>query len=381
MTFAAVEEAIVEINEGRMIIIVDDEDRENEGDLMIAAEKVTPEAINFMATHGRGLICLPMAGSRLDTLQIPLMVSDSTNTSTYGTAFCVSVEAKRNVSTGISAPDRAQTILTAIDPSTEAGDLARPGHIFPLRARDGGVLVRAGQTEASVDLARIAGLDASAVICEIMREDGTMARTPDLIEFADRHRLQIVTVADVIQYRLRTERFVRKVSETVLPTNYGDFRMIAFESTLDGENHVALVRGNIENGQDVLVRVHSHCLTGDVFESTQCDCRAQIERAMEIISTEDRGVLLYLHQTGRGFKIADSIDGRQLEYHGKHDVDVNETIGLVGEQREYGIGIQILAALDIRSLRILTNHPRKLVALKGYGLKVVDQVPLRDPSS
>ncbi len=381
MTFAAVEEAIVEINEGRMIIIVDDEDRENEGDLMIAAEKVTPEAINFMATHGRGLICLPMAGSRLDTLQIPLMVSDSTNTSTYGTAFCVSVEAKRNVSTGISAPDRAQTILTAIDPSTEAGDLARPGHIFPLRARDGGVLVRAGQTEASVDLARIAGLDASAVICEIMREDGTMARTPDLIEFADRHRLQIVTVADVIQYRLRTERFVRKVSETVLPTNYGDFRMIAFESTLDGENHVALVRGNIENGQDVLVRVHSHCLTGDVFGSTQCDCRAQIERAMEIISTEDRGVLLYLHQTGRGFKIADSIDGRQLEYHGKNDVDVNETIGLVGEQREYGIGIQILAALDIRSLRILTNHPRKLVALKGYGLKVVDQVPLRDPSS
>ena len=381
MTFAAVEEAIVEINEGRMIIIVDDEDRENEGDLMIAAEKVTPEAINFMATHGRGLICLPMAGSRLDTLQIPLMISDSTNTSTYGTAFCVSVEAKRNVSTGISAPDRAQTILTAIDPSTEAGDLARPGHIFPLRARDGGVLVRAGQTEASVDLARIAGLDASAVICEIMREDGTMARTPDLIEFADRHRLQIVTVADVIQYRLRTERFVRKVSETVLPTNYGDFRMIAFESTLDGENHVALVRGNIENGQDVLVRVHSHCLTGDVFGSTQCDCRAQIERAMEIISTEDRGVLLYLHQTGRGFKIADSIDGRQLEYHGKHDVDVNETIGLVGEQREYGIGIQILAALDIRSLRILTNHPRKLVALKGYGLKVVDQVPLRDPSS
>ena len=288
MTFAAVEEAIVEINEGRMIIIVDDEDRENEGDLMIAAEKVTPEAINFMATHGRGLICLPMAGSRLDTLQIPLMVSDSTNTSTYGTAFCVSVEAKRNVSTGISAPDRAQTILTAIDPSTEAGDLARPGHVFPLRARDGGVLVRAGQTEASVDLARIAGLDASAVICEIMREDGTMARTPDLIEFADRHRLQIVTVADVIQYRLRTERFVRKVSETVLPTNYGDFRMIAFESTLDGENHVALVRGNIENGQDVLVRVHSHCLTGDVFGSTQCDCRAQIERAMEIISTEDR---------------------------------------------------------------------------------------------
>ncbi len=380
MMFATVDEAIAEIKDGRMIIIVDDEDRENEGDLMIAAEMVTPEAINFMATHGRGLICLPMAGDRLDALHIPLMVPDTTNTSTYGTAFCVSVEAKRNVSTGISAPDRAQTILTAIDPATEAGDLARPGHIFPLRARDGGVLVRAGQTEASVDLARIAGLDASAVICEIMREDGTMARTPDLIEFAEHHGLKIVTVADVIKHRLRTERFVRKVSETVLPTKSGDFRMIAFESTLDGETHVALVRGDIENGEDVLVRVHSHCLTGDVFGSTQCDCRAQIERAIEIVASENRGVLLYLHQTGRGFNIVDSIKGRQLEYHGKHDADVNETIGLKGEQREYGIGIQILAAMNIRSLRILTNHPRKLVALKGYGLKVVDQVPLDDPS-
>ncbi len=381
MTFADVDEAIAAINNGRMIIIVDDEDRENEGDLMIAAEKVTPEAINFMATHGRGLICLPMAGDRLDTLHIPLMVSDTTNTSTYGTAFCVSVEAKRNVSTGISAPDRAQTILTAIDPTTEASDLARPGHIFPLRARDGGVLVRAGQTEASVDLARISGLDPSAVICEIMRKDGTMARTPDLMEFAQRHGLLIVTVADVIQYRLRTERFVQKVSETVLPTEYGDFRMIAFESTIDGETHVALVRGDIENGENVLVRVHSHCLTGDVFGSSQCHCRKQIERALEMIAAEDRGVLLYLHQTGRGFNIVNTIDGRQLEYHGKHDIDVNETIGLKGEQREYGIGIQILAALNIRSLRILTNHPRKLVALKGHGLKVVDQVPLGDPSN
>jgi 3,4-dihydroxy 2-butanone 4-phosphate synthase/GTP cyclohydrolase II len=381
MAFAAVDEAIAEIKDGRMIIIVDDEDRENEGDLMIAAEKVTPEAINFMATHGRGLICLPMAGTRLDALQIPLMVSDTTNNSTYGTAFCVSVEAKRNVSTGISAPDRAQTILTTIDPSAEASDLARPGHIFPLRARDGGVLVRAGQTEASVDLARIAELDPSAVICEIMREDGTMARTPDLIEFAQRHGLLIVTVADIIKYRLRTERFVRKVSETVLPTAYGDFRMIAFESTIDGETHVALVRGDIENGEDVLVRVHSHCLTGDVLGSTRCHCRAQIERALEMIAAEDRGVLLYLHQTGRGFNIVNSLDGHQLEYHGKHDVDVNETIGLKGEQREYGIGIQILATLNIRSLRILTNHPRKLIALKGYGLKVVDQVPLSDPSN
>ena len=376
MAFATVEEAIVDLKAGRLIIIVDDEDRENEGDLMIAAEKVTPDAINFMATHGRGLICLSMTGERLDALQIPLMVADTTNTSTYGTAFCVSVEAKRNVSTGISAPDRAQTILTVIDDATVPSDLARPGHIFPLRARQGGVLVRAGQTEASVDLSRIADLNPSAVICEIMREDGTMARTPDLIAFAGLHNLRIVTVADVIQYRLRTERFVRRVSDAILPTKHGEFRIIAFESTIDGETHVALVRGDIKNGENVLVRVHSHCLTGDVFGSTQCNCQQQIDRAMEIIAGEDRGVLLYLHQTGRGFNIVDSIDGRQLEYHGRHDVDVNETIGLRGEQREYGIGIQILAALDIRSLRILTNHPRKLVALRGYGLTVVDQAPL-----
>ena len=376
MAFATVEEAIVDLKAGRLIIIVDDEDRENEGDLMIAAEKVTPDAINFMATHGRGLICLSMTGERLDALQIPLMVADTTNTSTYGTAFCVSVEAKRNVSTGISAPDRAQTILTVIDDATVPSDLARPGHIFPLRARQGGVLVRAGQTEASVDLSRIADLNPSAVICEIMREDGTMARTPDLIAFAGLHNLRIVTVADVIQYRLRTERFVRRVSDAILPTKHGEFRIIAFESTIDGETHVALVRGDIKNGENVLVRVHSHCLTGDVFGSTQCNCQQQIDRAMEIIAGEDRGVLLYLHQTGRGFNIVDSIDGCQLEYHGRHDVDVNETIGLRGEQREYGIGIQILAALDIRSLRILTNHPRKLVALRGYGLTVVDQAPL-----
>ena len=379
MKFATVEAAIAELQEGRLIIIVDDEDRENEGDLMIAAERVTPAAINFMATYGRGLICLPMTGARLDTLQIPLMVPDATNTSLYGTAFCLSIEAKRNVSTGISASDRAQTILTAIDPSTDPVDLARPGHIFPLRAKDGGVLVRAGQTEASVDLARIAELDPSAVICEIMREDGTMARTPDLFDFAELHDLRIVTVADVIRYRLRTECFVQEVAETVLPTLHGDFRMIAFESMVDGETHVALVRGEIENGEDVLVRVHSHCLTGDVFGSTRCHCQKQIDRALEMIAAENRGVLLYLHQTGRGFNTVASGHGRKLEFHGKHDVDVNETIGLNGEQREYGIGIQILAALNIRSMRILTNHPRKLVALKGYGLKVVAQVPLRVP--
>jgi len=381
MSFTRVEDALVDIQEGRMVIIVDDEDRENEGDLMIAAEKVTPEAINFMATHGRGLVCLPMTGARLDELQIPLMVSTPANTSPYGTAFCVSIEARRNVSTGISAFDRSQTILTAIDPTTRPTDLVRPGHIFPLRAKPGGVLVRAGQTEASVDLAKIAGLDASAVICEIMRDDGTMARIPDLVNFAAEHNLKIITVADLIRHRLRTERFVRQVAETILPTRHGDFRMIAFESIIDKETHVALVRGDIEDGKNVLVRVHSHCLTGDVFGSNRCHCQQQIDLAMEMIAAEGRGVLLYLHQTGRGFNITGSAGKRHLEYHGKHDIDVNETIGLKGEQREYGIGIQILAALDIRSMRILTNHPRKLVALEGHGLKIVVQVPLKTPTS
>ena len=378
MPFSKIEDAVEDVRNGRMVIIVDDEDRENEGDLMIAAEKVTPDTVNFMATHGRGLICLPMTGKRLDELQIPLMVADGTNNSQFGTAFCISIEARLNVSTGISTFDRAQTILTAIDAGAKPNDLARPGHIFPLRAREGGVLVRAGQTEASVDLAKIAGLNASAVICEIMREDGTMARTPDLVEFANRHDLKIVTVADLISYRLRTERFVTRVAETVLPTKHGTFRMIGFESIIDGETHVALVRGDIENGEDILVRVHSHCLTGDVFGSSQCHCQEQIDRAMMMIAEEGRGVLLYLHQTGRGFSMVKSAGGCRLEYHGKKDVDINETIGLGGEQREYGIGIQILAALDIRSMRILTNHPRKLVALEGYGLKIVSQVPLKD---
>jgi len=365
------EEAISEIQEGRLIVIVDDEDRENEGDLMIAAEKVTPDAINFMAKHGRGLICLPMTGQRLDELNIPLMVSDQSNTSQYGTAFCVSIEARRNVSTGISAFDRAQTILTAIDPKTKPSDLARPGHVFPLRARDGGVLVRAGQTEASVDLAAIAGLAPAAVICEIMKEDGTMARVPDLFEFAEEHNLTIVTVADLIRYRLRTERFVKKLGETMLPTRHGDFRMIAFESTLGHESHFALVRGNIEDGENVLVRVQTHCLTGHVFGSTACHCHEQMDSAMEMIASEGRGVLLYLHEMG---------DRRpttaELQYHGKNSIDSNETIALQGEQREYGIGAQILAALNIRTMRILTNHPRKLVALEAYGLKIAAQVPL-----
>jgi len=371
MQFATIEEAIAEIQEGRLIIIVDDEDRENEGDLMIAAEKVTPEAINFMATHGRGLICLAMTGQRLEELQIPLMVSDYSNTSPYGTAFCVSIEARRNVSTGISAFDRAQTILTAIDPKTKPSDLTRPGHIFPLRARDGGVLVRAGQTEASVDLVTAAGLTEAGVICEVMKEDGTMARVPDLFEFAALHQLKIITVADLIRYRLRTERFVRKTGETTLPTPHGDFRMIVFESILDQQTHVALVRGNIENGEDVLVRVQTHCLTGHVFGSPACRCHEQMSGAMEMIAQTGRGVLLYLHEMGRSWS-----GTALLEYHGKHGADSNETISLRGEQREYGIGAQILADLNIRSMRILTNHPRKLVALEAYGLKIVAQVPL-----
>jgi 3,4-dihydroxy 2-butanone 4-phosphate synthase/GTP cyclohydrolase II len=371
MPFATIEEAIAEVQEGRMVIIVDDEDRENEGDLMIAAERVTPEAINFMATHGRGLVCLPMAGYRLDELHIPLMVSDHSNTSQYGTAFCVSIEARRNVSTGISAFDRAQTILTAIDPKTKANDLARPGHIFPLRARDGGVLIRAGQTEASVDLATIAGLAPAAVICEIMKADGTMARVPDLVEFAGRHHLKIITVAELIRYRLRTERFIQKVGETTLPTPHGNFRMIVFESAFDGQTHIALLRGSIEDGENMLVRVQTHCLTGHVFGSTACHCHQQMDRAMDMIAQTGRGVLLYLYDMGRSKSGA-----ALLEYHGRQGGDSNEAIGLRGEQREYGIGAQILSTLNIRSMRILTNHPRKLVALEAYGLKILEQVPL-----
>src|ERR1051326_1896857 len=313
MQFATIEDAITEIQEGRMVIIVDDEDRENEGDLMIAAEKVTPDAINFMATHGRGLICLAMTGARLDELHIPLMVSDYSNTSPYGTAFCVTIEARRNVSTGISAFDRAQTILPAIDPKTKPTDLTRPGHIFPLRARDGGVLIRAGQTEASVDLAAVAGLNPAGVICEIMKEDGTMARVPDLIEFAQRHDLKIITVAELIRYRLRTESFIQKWGETTLPTPHGNFRIFVFQSIFDQQSHIALVRGNIENGEDVLVRVQTHCLTGHVFGSPACSCRDQMENAMEMIARAGRGVLLYLHEMGRPWSGA-----ALLDYHGKH---------------------------------------------------------------
>ena len=372
MRFATIEEALLDIQDGRKVIIVDDEDRENEGDLMVAADKITPEAINFMATHGRGLICLAMTGQRLDDLNIPLMVSDSANSSPHGTAFCVSIEARRGVSTGISVHDRAQTILTAIDAKTRPNDLSRPGHIFPLRARDGGVLVRAGQTEASVDLARIAGLFPAGVICEIMKEDGSMARVPDLIEFCELHDIKMITVADLIRYRLRTEHFVRKVGERVLSTRHGDFRIIGFQSILGNETHYAIVKGAIGDGENVLVRVHTQCLVGDVFGSQSCQCHQQMDRAQEIIASEGRGVLLYLSQMT---KAGEANLPTEIETHGGKGVDANETIAFRGEQREYGIGAQILASLNIHSMRILSNHPRKLVALKAYGLQILTQVP------
>ena len=372
MNFSTIEEALLDIQDGKKVIIVDDEDRENEGDLMVAAEKITPEVVNFMATHGRGLICLAMTGQRLDDLNIPLMVSDTANTSPHGTAFCVSIEARRGVSTGISVYDRAQTILTAIDAKTKPSDLSRPGHIFPLRARDGGVLVRAGQTEASVDLARIAGLFPAGVICEIMKEDGTMARVPDLVEFAERHDVKIITVADLIRYRLRTESFVRKVGERILSTQHGDFRIIGFQSILGNETHYALVKGDISNGEEVLVRVHTQCVVGDVFGSVMCHCHQQMDRALEIIASEGRGVLLYLSQMS---KSGQTNLPAEIETHGRKGVDANETIAFRGEQREYGIGAQILASLNIHSMRILSNHPRKLIALKAYGLQILTQVP------
>jgi 3,4-dihydroxy 2-butanone 4-phosphate synthase/GTP cyclohydrolase II len=372
MKFAPIEEALLDVQDGKLVIIVDDEDRENEGDLMVAADKVTPDAINFMATHGRGLICLAMTGQRLDDLHIPLMVSDTANTSPHGTAFCVSIEARRGVSTGISVHDRAQTILTAIDPKTRPSDLTKPGHIFPLRARDGGVLVRAGQTEASVDLARIAGLFPAGVICEIMKEDGSMARVPDLADFAEEHNLKMVTVADLIRYRLKTESFVRKVGERVLPTRHGDFRIIGFQSILGNETHYALVKGSIGDGENVLVRVHTQCLVGDVFGSLTCHCHQQMDRALEIIASEGRGVLLYLSQMTKSGQPNLPVE---IESHGGKSVDANETIAFRGEQREYGIGAQILASLNIHSMRILSNHPRKLVALKAYGLQILTQVP------
>ncbi|HEX8814547.1 MAG TPA: 3,4-dihydroxy-2-butanone-4-phosphate synthase [Terriglobales bacterium] len=373
--FTDVKTALEEIRDGRMIVVVDDEDRENEGDLTLAAEKVTPEAINFMATHGRGLVCLAMTEERLDHLRIGPMTAE--NTSNYGTAFCEAIDARDGVTTGISAYDRAHTIKVAIDPATRPADLARPGHVFPLRARKGGVLVRAGQTEASVDLARMAGLIPAGIICEIMREDGTMARVPDLIEFCRVHGMKMLTVAELIRYRMQHERYVHRVGEALIGTPYGEFRLIAYESEVNGgESHIALIRGQIESGADpVLVRMHSHCLLGDVFGSTACDCHATIGGALEAIAHEGRGALIYLHQTSKGFSVDRIGDRPVLTFHrDKRLPALPESERKT--QRDIGIGAQILSDLNLRRIRLLTNHPRKVPALEGFDIEIVGQVPV-----
>jgi 3,4-dihydroxy 2-butanone 4-phosphate synthase / GTP cyclohydrolase II len=370
-SFTDVPTAVEEIRAGRMIVVVDDEDRENEGDLTLAAEKITPEAINFMAKFGRGLICLAMTPERLDYLRIGPMTRE--NTSPYGTAFYESIEARDGVTTGISAHDRARTIQTAIDPASRAADLVRPGHVFPLCARKGGVLVRAGQTEASVDLARLAGLVPAGVICEIMNEDGTMARVPDLIEFCQKHNLKMLTVAELIRYRMQNESHVVRVGEAMLPTRHGEFRMIAFENQLDRESHVALVKGDVERATaPVLVRMHSHCLAGDVFGGALCDCQRVLDRSLELIAREGTGALIYLHQTSKGFSVDDE---KRLIFHR----EVRETANVAHQrktQRDIGVGAQILSDLNLHSIRLLTNHPKRVAALEGFGITIVEQVPI-----
>jgi len=372
--FAEIDEAVSAFSAGEMIIVVDDEDRENEGDLTVAAEKVTPAVVNFMLTQGRGLICLALTEERLVELDLPLMVRE--NTSQFETAFTVTIDAKGVTSTGVSAADRAATILAAISPLTRPSDLARPGHVLPLRARNGGVLVRTGQTEAAVDLARMAGLYPGGVICEIMNKDGSMARVPELRRFAKRHKLLMITIADLIQYRMRTEALVRRVASAALPTEHGNFRVMAYESVLDGETHVALVLGDIADGENVLVRVHSRCLTGDVFHSARCDCGPQLEAAMTRIADEGRGVLLYLNQEGRGIGLANKIRAYELQDQGLDTVEANERLGFKADQRDYGIGVQILKDLGVRSMRLLSNNPRKLVGIEGYQLSVAEWLPL-----
>jgi 3,4-dihydroxy 2-butanone 4-phosphate synthase/GTP cyclohydrolase II len=373
--FTDVPTAIEEIRNGRMIVVVDDEDRENEGDLTLAAEKVTPEAINFMAKYGRGLVCLAMTEERLDHLRIGPMTTE--NTSQYGTAFCEAIDARVGVTTGISAYDRARTIQVAIDPATQPADLARPGHVFPLRARKGGVLVRAGQTEAAVDLSRLAGLIPAGIICEIMKDDGTMARVADLIEFCRQHDLKILTVAELIRYRMAHERYVHRVGEALVDTRNGEFRLIAYESEVDGgESHVALIRGDIESGdQPVLVRMHAHCLMGDVFGATGCECHATLEGSLRRIAQEGRGALIYLHQTSKGFSIERAGDRTALSFHRGQKLpalldNVRQT------QREIGIGAQILSDLNLRRIRLLTNRPKRAAALEGFGIEIVEQVPV-----